>query len=317
VVFFDTIKVVEKGPNRVRISGVRGGPAPEMLKVSMAFEDGWKAEGELLVSGPDIAKKADTIEKIFWRKVGHEFEKKATLLVGGGSIWPDQLARCSPNEIYLRFGVADHDLDKINDFSKTLPALILAGPSGMAVSTRGRPRPQQVMAYWPALMRRDGVTAKVLSFCTSGEEVFQEIEFPLLGTGGDPVRSDEKPRKYPRRTWRGKKQTVPLRRICYARSGDKGDTCNIGVLARSPWIYPWIRQNLTATVVKKFFRGMVRGEVTRFELDNLEGLNFLLEEALGGGGTRSLLVDPQGKTMSQALLEMPVEVPVSLLRGVR
>jgi hypothetical protein len=74
---------------------------------------------------------------------------------------------------------------------------------------------------------------------------------------------------------------------------------------------------LTAAVVKRFFTGRVFGRVTRYELDNLEGLNFLLEESLGGGGTTSLLVDPQGKTMSQALLEMKVKVPASLLRGAK
>ena len=77
------------------------------------------------------------------------------------------------------------------DFSKALPALILAGPSGMAVSTRGRPRPQQVVAYWPALMRRDGVSAKVLTFDTDCSEHFQEIHFPVRGDVGEPVPSDE------------------------------------------------------------------------------------------------------------------------------
>ena len=74
---------------------------------------------------------------------------------------------------------------------------------------------------------------------------------------------------------------------------------------------------LTSAVVKKFFKGRVFGKVSRYELNNLEGLNFLLEQSLGGGGTTSLLVDPQGKTMSQALLEMKVMVPAALLRGLK
>lgn len=109
---------------------------------------------------------------------------------------------------------------------------------------------------------------------------------------------------------------VPLRRLCYAGSGDKGDMCNIGVLARSPAIYGWVHKHLTPARVKKFFGQRVQGKVTRYALDNLQGLNFLLDGALGGGGTTSLLVDPQGKTMSQALLQMKVKVPAALLRGV-
>jgi len=317
VAFFDTLSVEDEGGDRVKVSGVRGGPAPAMLKVSMAYDDGWKAEGEILISGPEVEKKAAVVSDVFWRKVGHEFAKTSTSLVGASSIWPKSLADYSPNEIYLRFGVCDQDLDKINDFAKALPALILAGPSGMAVSTRGRPRPQHVIAYWPALMRRDHAVARVLTRSTTGEEAFREIEFPIREGMGDPVFSDEPKSRCPSRTWSGKTVKVPLRRICYARSGDKGDTSNIGVLARSEGVYCWIRRYLTAARVKRFFKGKVFGPVTRYELGNLQGLNFLLEQALGGGGTTSLLVDPQGKTLSQALLEMEVTVPVSLLRGLK
>ncbi len=317
VAFFDTIQVEETGPDRVKVSGVRGGPAPEMFKVSMAYEDGWKAEGEVLVSGPDIQAKADCLTEVFWRKVGHSFEKTSTALVGMSSIWPDHLTAGETNEIYLRFGVQDHDLNKINDFSKALPALILAGPSGMAVSTRGRPRPQQVVAYWPALMRRDGVAAKVLTMDTAGAEDFSQISFEVRGEVGEPCRSDEPRRKPAAPRAKGALKEVKLRRLAYARSGDKGDMCNVGVLARSPEAYVWLHQNLTAARVKKFFGDRVLGKVTRYTLDNLQGLNFLLDEALGGGGTTSLLVDPQGKTMSQALLEMKVKVPAGLLRGLK
>ncbi len=315
VAFFDTIKVEEVKANRVKISGVRGGPSPAMLKVSMSYEDGWKAAGEVLISGPNVRRKAAVVEDIFWKKVNHKFEKTHTALVGAGSIWPDRLSDYEPNEIYLRFGVCDHDLKKINDFSKALPALILAGPSGMAVSTGGRPRAQAVVAYWPALIRRDHCSAKVLVLGTDGSEDFNEIQFPMREGMGDPVFSDEPKVQRTPKKHKGALKEVSLRKLCYARSGDKGDMCNIGLLARSPLVYDWIQENLTARVVKRFFKGKVLGKVTRYELDNLQGLNFLMDGALGGGGTTSLLVDPQGKTMSQALLELKVKVPSSVLKG--
>ena len=236
-------------------------------------------------------------------------------MVGAGSIWPDGLSTYEPNEIYLRFGVCDHDLNKINDFSKALPALILAGPSGMAVSTGGRPRAQGVVAYWPALIRRDHCSAKVLVIGTDGREDFREILFPMREGTGDPVFSDEPKAPRTARKHKGVLKEVSLRQLCYARSGDKGDMCNIGLLARTPLVYDWILENITARVVKNFFKGKVLGKVTRYELDNLQGLNFLMDGALGGGGTTSLLVDPQGKTMSQALLELKVQVPSSVLKG--
>ncbi|MFO7653776.1 MAG: acyclic terpene utilization AtuA family protein [Candidatus Krumholzibacteriia bacterium] len=314
VAYFDTVQLEHDGPDRVRVFGVRGGPAPDFLKVSMAYEDGWKAEGEVLVCGPDIERKAQVIADIFWRKLRHEFEETITTLVGSGSIWPPQLRRCETVEGLLRFGVADHDLGKIRDFAKNLATLILSGPAGMAVTTRGRPKPQPIIAYWPALLHRSRVTAKVLTLATSGEEEFQEITFPIR-VQARPQRREPGPRREQQPLPGGRKQTMLLRDLCYARSGDKGDTCNIGVLARNEGAYDWLVENLTPGRVKEFFGEKVKGDVLRYRLDNLLGLNFLLEQTLGGGGTRSLLIDPQGKTLAQALLQMPVEAPAALAAG--
>jgi len=101
--------------------------------------------------------------------------------------------------------------------------------------------------------------------------------------------------------------TIPLSRIAHARSGDKGDTCNVGVIAYDARHYPLLVRELTAERVKQFFGDYVKGKVERYELPNLGALNFLLHEALGGGGTLSLRVDAQGKTMSAALLRMEIE----------
>ena len=106
---------------------------------------------------------------------------------------------------------------------------------------------------------------------------------------------------------------VPLIRLCLARSGDKGDTANIGVIARSEAIYEWMREHLTPAFVKRYFDDVCHGEVERFELPNLRAVNFLLHRSLGGGGTLSLLLDAQGKTYAQFLLAATVEVPESLI----
>ena len=100
---------------------------------------------------------------------------------------------------------------------------------------------------------------------------------------------------------------VRLIDLCLARSGDKGDTCNVGVIARSPEIYHFIAEYLTAERVKEYFGDMCKGEVERFEVHNLLALNFLLHGSLGGGGTLSLLLDAQGKTYAQYLLHMEVD----------
>jgi hypothetical protein len=102
---------------------------------------------------------------------------------------------------------------------------------------------------------------------------------------------------------------LQLSKIAHARSGDKGDTANVGLIALREDLYPLLVREVTTERVKKHFRGICKGEVERFELPNLGALNFLLHESLGGGGTLSLMTDAQGKTFSSALLRMTIDVP--------
>jgi hypothetical protein len=104
---------------------------------------------------------------------------------------------------------------------------------------------------------------------------------------------------------------VQLIRLAHARSGDKGDTANVGLIALRDDFYPLLVREVTAERVKAHFKGICKGEVERFELPNLGALNFLLHQSLGGGGTLSLMTDAQGKTFSTALLRMSIEVPES------
>ena len=101
---------------------------------------------------------------------------------------------------------------------------------------------------------------------------------------------------------------IQLTKLAHARSGDKGDTANVGLIALREEYYPLLVREVTAERVKQHFKGICKGEVERFELPNLSALNFLLHESLGGGGTLSLMTDAQGKTFSTALLRMEIEV---------
>src|SRR5213076_1846590 len=102
---------------------------------------------------------------------------------------------------------------------------------------------------------------------------------------------------------------VQLTKLAHARSGDKGDTANVGLIALRDDYYPLLAREVTAARVREHFRGICKGAVERFELPNLGALNFLLHESLGGGGTLSLMTDAQGKTFSTALLRMQIDVP--------
>jgi hypothetical protein len=146
-----------------------------------------------------------------------------------------------------------------------------------------------------------------------GEE---EVDVSPGTIGGDTAPFQPEPLRAVLPAPSGRTVRVPLSRLCLARSGDKGDTANIGLIARSPQVYAWMVGHVTPGFVKAHFGGVCRGEVERAEVPNLLAVNFLLHRSLGGGGTLSLLADAQGKTYAQYLLAAQVDVDESLLESV-
>jgi len=106
---------------------------------------------------------------------------------------------------------------------------------------------------------------------------------------------------------------VKLIEVAYARSGDKGDGSNVGILAKTPGIYKFLEENLTAEVVKEHFKEICFGEVKRYELPNLNSLNFILEDSLGGGGSETMITDAQGKVHGLGLLHLEMDIPDELI----
>lgn len=111
-------------------------------------------------------------------------------------------------------------------------------------------------------------------------------------------------------------KTVKLIKIAHGRSGDKGGGSNVGIIARHPDVYPFLKENLTADKVKEYMKHVCKGRVERYELPNLDALNFVLHDSLGGGGTVSLKLDAQGKTHASQVLRMEMDVPEELLEAV-
>lgn len=312
IVDFTSIRLDDDGENRVRVSGIRGAPPTDLLKVSMSYQDGFKASGSVIVCGPDARAKSEVFRDILWARLP-EFDNSHTEYIGDDSTWGPLSPADEPSEIMLRFGVHDQDSEKVREFSKMLPALILSGPPGVAV-TGGRPATQDVVAYWPCLIPRSKCRARIDLLNGTGSTP-QTVDFNV------PVNSQIPPstgpaQEFPEVRAVGETVVVKLRDIAHGRSGDKGDTCNVGVVARHPALYPWMVDHLTAGRVKEAFGSKVRGAVERFEIPNLGALNFLLHESLGGGGTLSLHIDAQGKTYSHALLNLDIEIDRAYLEAV-
>jgi hypothetical protein len=311
---FDSIQLTQEGPDRVHVSGIVGGPPPERLKVAISVADGYRSVGRLLVSGPDTLRKARAAVDIIWTLAGGQdhYEASASSFIGWDASHPP-LGSEEPSEVLVQLAVRDHDRKKIDrDFAPMIVGSMLQSMPGMTVpAEQGRPRVADVVAHWPALIARDSVTPTV-TFAGQTETVSAgaaatvdpaSIDGMARGADGIAAYSPDS----------SEAVTVPLMRLCLGRSGDKGDTANVGILARSPEIFSWLATYLTADVVKNQFKGICQGEVERHPLPNLLSVNFLLHNSLGGGGTSSLIFDAQGKTYSQYLLSMEVTVPSSLL----
>ncbi|HSR52165.1 MAG TPA: acyclic terpene utilization AtuA family protein [Acidobacteriota bacterium] len=310
---FSSIRLQDLGDDRVRISGVRGRRRTESLKASISYHDGYKAQGTVIVSRPDAVEKCRAIEEIFFRRLGLDFEETRANLVGYNACHQHLVEEHDPPEILLQIGVRDGDKGKVAEFSKQFPSVILSTVPGVAI-VGARPRIQDVVAYWPCLLPADEVTPRVSLL--DGEESVSVgwTAPPVDDTAPDaPSPPGEEIPQAPQ----GPRQRMRLRHLAYARSGDKGNTCNIGVVARSRPIYAFLQRELTAAKVKEFFGDICQGQVERFEVPNIKALNFLLHESLGGGGTLSLGIDPQGKTYAHALLLMEIEAPRVLLDSLR
>ncbi len=143
---FDSVRLSQEGPDRVRVSGARGEPAPEKLKVSISFQSGWRAFGRLIVSGPDTLAKATRVAEAFWESAG------------------GRLAKSEPGEVLVQFAVRDQDERKINTrFAPQLVPRVLGTVPGISyIADQGRPRASEVIAFWPALVSREAVKQRVL-----------------------------------------------------------------------------------------------------------------------------------------------------------
>lgn len=323
---FSGLTVAAAGEDRVRVEGARGGPPPGDLKVSASVRGGFSARGSLVVGGPDVRAKKAALETAFQDRLradceaaGVPFPDEFRVDLAGADAAQRGLADPSdldPSEGLVRFAAWSRAREPLQVFRKLLPSFILSGPAGLAV-TGGAPAISEVVGYWPALVPRDRVPASVRVIRVSaggtetvvGEETVR-FEGPTAPATAPAAAVERSPTGVPAA---GPLIETLLGAVAHARSGDKGDAANIGIVGRSGACYEWLRGHLTAALVAEWVRDVAEGSVVRYEVPGLWALNFILERALGGGGTRSLLLDPQGKTLAQGILRRRIRIPAALL----
>lgn len=312
---FRATTMVQVGKDRVEVKGVRGRPATSTYKVSATYMDGWRAFGNLTIVGIDAVKKAErTAEAILARtramfrehNFGDYSETSIEILGGEQQYGPHTRVR-DAREVVMKLGVKHADRRALEMFAREIsPAGTSWSPGTTGNFGGGRPDPAPVVRLFSFLIEKPITQPAVV---IDGRRI--PVEIPK-GLAQLPAPVDTPAAKPAGPNGDALTSSTRLIDLVWARSGDKGDSANIGIIARDPKLMPYLRRELTAERVKSYFAHLVNGEVTRFDLPGFNAMNFLMTKALGGGGAASLRNDPLAKGFAQMLLDLEIDVPSNL-----
>lgn len=306
IALFDTITLEAIGPDRVRVAGVKGTPAPPTTKVCLNYLGGYKTSMTFVLTGLDIEAKAKLAEATLWRLVGGR-ERFAETTV---RLQRSDKANPLTNEdasAYLTIVVKDPDQAKVGRaFSSKVVEMALASYPGFYATSPPQDA-SQVGVYWPALVPSEEVEQRV---------VVDDTVIPIPPTApqphavAPPVATIELPGVATTPT-----RDVPLGTLCGARSGDKGGNANVGLWVRTPAQYAWLLGYLTAERVHAMMPEAGDLVIDRYEFPNLLAMNFVIRGLLGDGVAASLRSDPQAKSLGEFLRAKVVPIPVALLNA--
>jgi hypothetical protein len=308
---FTEVRLEAVGEQRVRVSGARGLAPGPAYKVSATYADGFRCNAQLTIVGMDAARKAQrTGEAILVRtrelfaQLGLADYSRTRIEVLGSELpnFGPQARTQQVREAVLRVSVMHPDKAALEVFAREIAP---AGTSWSPGTTGadGRPSPSPAIKQYAFLLDKTRLAPRVVL----GERQF-DVAVPA-GQDEVPMPHDVALAANEEIMASVPHFEVPLIRLAWGRSGDKGNSSNVGIIARRPEWLPLLREQLTEARVKQWLGHLVEGEVTRFDVPGIHALNFLCTRALDGGGMASLRNDPLGKGMAQILLAMPVRVP--------
>jgi hypothetical protein len=313
------VQLKQLGKDQVRVSHARGRAPANNYKVCATYVDGYRLMGSFYIAGPRVADKARVsldawvrrTEKALAAKGLPAYRQVSIEVVGAEDTYGPHGEANKTREAMAKYGVHHDSRDALNFAAAELAYLATSGTPGMASFGPGRAKPQPLMRVHSTVINKADVPVTVqLGSETITECCYQTAEqSDPADAGVIMLTPEQQAAAIPQPDW----QEVSLETLVYARSGDKGDNANIGVIARRPEYIGILQQQLTAQAIADYFAHTIKGGVTRFEIPGFNALNFLLTEALGGGGTASVQIDAQGKTLAQMLLSMTVRVPPTLL----
>ena len=304
---FDSIRLSQEGPDRVRVSGIKGTPPPATTKVCINHLGGYRNSMTFVLTGLDIEEKARLAQETFLALVGGR-EQFAEVQVSLDRSPPPNPARNEDAFAHLTIAVKDPDAAKVGRaFSGKAVEMALASYPGFFI-TSPPSRESQFGVYWPALVPSDVIEERVVIDGTV-------IPVPPPAVPSSTSVAPPATRALPGKPPGGPTREQPLGSICGARSGDKGGNANLGVWVRTPDAYHWLADFLSVERLRALLPEARELEVERYELPNLLALNFVLKGLLGDGVAASLRPDPQAKSLGEYLRAKIVPIPDVLLEN--
>jgi Acyclic terpene utilisation family protein AtuA len=317
---FTGVQMTAVGPDRVHVAGARGKAPTDTYKVSATHGDGWRTVLNVtFVGGRADAKARRVAEAILARsrrmmaaRGFADYRRVYQEVIGTEALYGPHSRIAHSREVILRLVVEHEDPKALAIIASEIASGGVSWAPGMASLGGGRPLAVPIVRlysfHWPKAKVPAIVT---LNGATAGLEVVHPS--PVAG----PSASTDTRSRYHELLIpvEDERIEVPLERIAHGRSGDKGDSVNIGILARHPKWLPILQEQLTAQRVHKYFAHLVIGPVVRFDVPGVHAFNFLLHSALAGGGMASPRSDPLGKAFAQMLLDIPVKVPADRLQA--
>ncbi len=309
---FRAVTVTSCGPDLVRVAGAQGRAPTPTLKVSATWHDGYRVMGTLTIGGYEAAAKAQRVGEAILTRVRRfltargmsDFSETSIEVLGAESTYgPRRRAAAAANrEVVLKIGARHRDQKALEILAREIFPSGSSMAQGITGFFAGRPNVQPVMRLFSFLWPKE----KVVPVVHDGDG---QIAVPFAAS--QPLSGQPAVAAPPE--WTGKSDgTVPLLALAVGRSGDKGNSVNIGIIARKPEYLPWLRAALAADTIRDWFAHTGVSKVERFDLPGMHALNFVLHDALGGGGVASLRVDAQGKAFAQMLMDYPIPVPLTL-----
>jgi hypothetical protein len=307
---FSHVKLQQQGKHRVHLHGAKGLPPTDQYKVSATYPDGFRCTASCLIAGIDAVAKAERVSQAIINKTSELFSQRGWApytdvnieLLGSEATYGPHAQRQDCREVVVKLAVRHPSKQALVLFAREIAQAATGMAPGLTGIVGGRPTVYPLIRLFSFLIDKSACQLQV-DFL--GER--HACELP----GTEPLNTSIALIDPPKPQGRAD-ANVPLVKLAVARSGDKGNHSNIGVIAREPEYLPWIAEALTPEVIVDWMSHVldpIHGRVERWYLPGSHSLNFLLENALGGGGIASLRIDPQGKAFAQQLLEIPIAVP--------